>query len=57
MIRYRMLKFYVRYDMKINEVHSVISFKQSKMFEKYIDFSTQKEIKQRMTLKKISTNY
>ena len=30
LIHYRMLKFYVRHGMKINKVHSVISFKQSK---------------------------
>ena len=42
LIHYRMLKFYVRYGMKIKKVHSVISFKQSKWLEKYIDFNTQK---------------
>ena len=42
LIHYRMLKFYVRHGMKINKVHSVISFKRSKWLEKYIDFYTQK---------------
>ena len=42
LIHYRMLKFYIRHGMKINKVHSVISFKQSKWLEKYIDFNTQK---------------
>ena len=42
LIHYRMLKFYVRYGMKVKKVHSVISFKQSKWLEKYIDFNTQK---------------
>ena len=42
LIHYRMLKFYVRHGMKSNKVHSVISFKQSKWLEKYIDFNTQK---------------
>ena len=42
LIHYRKLKFYVRHGMKINNVHSVISFKQSKWLEKYIDFNTQK---------------
>ena len=42
LIPYRMLKFYVRHDMKANKVHSVISFKQNKWLEKYIDFNTQK---------------
>ena len=42
MIHCRMLKFYVRHGMKINKVHSVISFKQSKWLEKYIHFNTRK---------------
>ena len=42
LIHYRMLKFYIRHVMKINEVRSVISFKQGKRLEKYIDFNTQK---------------
>ena len=42
LIHYRMLKFYIRHGMKIKQVHRVISFKQSKWLEKYIDFNTQK---------------
>ena len=42
LIHYRMLKFYVRHGMKIKKVHNVISFKQSKWLEKYIDFNKQK---------------
>ena len=42
LIQYRMLKFYVRHGMKVKKIHSVISFKQSKWLEKYIDFNTQK---------------
>ena len=42
LIHYRRLKFYVRHGMKINKVHSVISFKQSKWLEKYIHFNTRK---------------
>ena len=42
LIHYRMLKFYVRHGMKINKVHSVISFKQNKWLERYVDFNTQK---------------
>ena len=42
LIHYRMLKFYVRHGMIVEKVHEVISFKQSKWLEKYIDFNTQK---------------
>ena len=42
LIHFRMFKFYVRHGMKIKKVHSVISYKQSKWLEKYIDFNTQK---------------
>ena len=42
LIQNRMLKFYIKHGMKINQVHSVISFKQSKWLEKYIEFNTQK---------------
>ena len=42
LIHYRMLKFYISHGMKIKQVHSVISFKQSKWLERYIDFNTQK---------------
>ena len=37
-----MLKFYVRYGMMVDKVHEIISFKQSKWLEKYINFNTQK---------------
>ena len=37
-----MLKFYVRHGMKYRKIHNVISFKQSKWLEKFIDFNTQK---------------
>ena len=42
LIHYRMLKFYIRHFIKIREVHKVISSKQNKSLEKYIDFNTQK---------------
>ena len=42
LIHYRMLKFYTRHGMIINKVHNIISFKQSKWLEKYINFNTQK---------------
>ena len=42
LIHYRMLKFYIRHDMIVDKVHEIISFKQSKWLEKYINFTTQK---------------
>ena len=41
-IQQRMLKFYVRYRMIVDEVLEKISFKQSKWLEKQISFNTQK---------------
>ena len=37
-----MLKFYVRYEMKVKKVHNVISFKQYKGLEKFKSFNTKK---------------
>ena len=45
LIHYRLLKFYVRHEMIVDKVHTVISFKQSKRLEKYISFNTQKRNK------------
>ena len=45
LIHYRMLKFYIKHGMIIDKVHNIISFKQSKWLEKYINFSTQKRNK------------
>ena len=42
LVHYRMLKFYIRHGIEIENVHTVISFKQSKWLEKYISFDTQK---------------
>ena len=42
LVHYRMLKFYVRRGMIVDKVHDIISFKQSKWLEKYINFNTQK---------------
>ena len=39
---YRMLKFYIRHGMIVDKVHEIISIKQSKWLEKYINFNTQK---------------
>ena len=45
LIDYRMLNFYVRHGMEIVKVHTVISFKQNKWLEKYINFNTKKRNK------------
>ena len=45
LVHYRMLKFYIRYGLLVDKVHSVISFKQSRWLEKYISFNTQKRNK------------
>ena len=37
-----MLKFYVRHGKVVENIHEIISYKQSKWFEKYMDFNTQK---------------
>ena len=42
LVHYRMLKFYNRHGMKIDKVHNIISFRQSRWLEKYINFITQK---------------
>ena len=42
LIHYRMLKFYVSHGMIVDKVHEIISFKQSRWLEKYINFNTQK---------------
>ena len=42
LIHYRMLKFYVRHGMIVDKVHEIISIKQSRWLERYINFITQK---------------
>ena len=42
LIHYRMLKFYVRHGLIVDKVHDIISFRQSRWLEKYINFNTQK---------------
>ena len=39
---HRMLKIYLRHGMIVDKVHNIISFRQSRWLEKYINFSTQK---------------
>ena len=43
LIHYRMLNFFIRHGMIIDEVDEIISFKQSNWLEKNINFSTQKK--------------
>ena len=40
-VHYRMSNFYIRHGMVVGEVHEIISFKQSKWLENYINFDTQ----------------
>ena len=42
LIHYRMLKFYIKHGMVVDKIHSIISFRQSRWLEKYINFNTQK---------------
>ena len=42
LIHYSVLKFYVRHGMIVDEHHNIISFKQSRCLEKYVNFNTQK---------------
>ena len=37
-----MLKFYVRHDKVVDNVHEIVSFRQGKWLENYINFITQK---------------
>ena len=45
LIHYRMLKFYIRRGMIVDKVHNIISFRQSRWSEKFINFNTQKRKK------------
>ena len=45
LVPYRMLKFYIRHGMIIDKVQNIISFRQSRWLEKYINFNTQKRNK------------
>ena len=40
LIHYRMLNFYVRHGMVVEEFHEILSFKQSKWLENYVRFIT-----------------
>ena len=45
LVHYRMLKFFIRHGMVVDKIHNIISFKQSRWLEKYINFNTQKRNK------------
>ena len=45
LVHYRMLKFYFRHGMVVDKIHNIISFRQSRWLEKYINFNTQKRNK------------
>ena len=45
LVQYRMLKFYARHGMIVDNILEIISFKQSKWLEKSINFNTQKRNK------------
>ena len=45
LIHYRMLKFYIRHGMVVDKIQNIISFRQSRWLEKYINFITQKRNK------------
>ena len=45
LVHYRMLKFYIRHGMVVDKIHNIISLKQSRWLEKYINFNTQKRNK------------
>ena len=42
LVLYRMLKLYVRHGMIVDKFHEIISFKQNKWLEKYINFNIRK---------------
>ena len=42
LVHYRILKFYLRHGMIVDKVHNIISFKQSRWLEKYMNINTQK---------------
>ena len=42
LVHYRMLKLNIRHGMIVDKAHEIISFKQSRWLEKYVNFNTQK---------------
>ena len=54
---FRMLNFFVSHRMVVERVNEIISFKQSKWFEKIYILIHSREIRLNLILKKISINY
>ena len=52
LVHCRMLKFFIRHGMVIDKIHEIISFKQSKWLEKYINFNTLKRNKAKKDFEK-----
>ena len=42
LLHYRILKFYIRHGMIVDQVYNIISFRQSRWLAKYVNFNTQK---------------
>ena len=42
LIKYKILKFFIKHEMVVDRIHEVISFRQCIWLEKYINFKTQK---------------
>ena len=52
LIHYRMLNIYVRHGMIVEKNHEIISFKQRKWLERYINFITQKRNRAKIDFEK-----
>ena len=52
MIHYRMSKFYVRHGTVVEKIHEIISFRQSRRLEIYVNFNTQKRIRAKNVFEK-----
>ena len=52
LVHYRMLKFYIMLGMIVDKIHDIISFRQNKWLEKYINFNTQKRTQARIDFEK-----
>ena len=57
LIQYRLLKFYIRHGIIVDEIREIISFKQNKWLEKYIILMHKYEIGLKKISKRNSINY